>query len=58
MLDHPELKKQTDNNKIVWAYAQLSLTGDVPMDPNGMNIEDGISGKLLEKLIDDWSRAM
>ena len=53
LLDHPDLKKQADKNGVFQAYEQLSLTGDVPMDPNGLNTEDGICGKLLEKLIDD-----
>jgi len=53
LLDHPDLKKQADKNGVLQAYKQLSLTGEVPMDPNGLNTEDRISGKLLEKLIDD-----
>ena len=48
-------EKQAYKNGVLQAYENPSLTGDVPMDPNGMITEDGISGKLMQKLIDDRS---
>ena len=57
-LDNPELKKNANKQRIVQAYEQLSLTGDVPADINSLNTEDGISHMLLDKLIDNRSQQL
>ena len=58
LLDNPELNKYANKQRIVQAYEQLSLTGDVPADINSLNTEDGISHMLLDKLIDNRSQQL
>ena len=55
LLDNPELNKNANKQRIVQAYEQLNLTGDIPVDINGLNTEVGISCTLLDKLIDNRS---
>jgi len=58
LLDNPELNKNANKQRIVQAYEQLNLTGDVPTDINGLNTEDEISCMLLDKLIGNRSQQL
>jgi hypothetical protein len=56
ILDHPELQQQKKNRIIEAAYITCAMNGMAPLDPNGLNLKDGISGTLLENLMEQMQR--
>ena len=53
LLDHPELKKAQELVNVVNStYECLALTGTAPISPSDLNMDNGMAGTLMEKLVD------
>ena len=52
LFNHPELKKEKTNNAVSGAYNRCSLQGIRPLALEDLNITDGLTGTLLDKMID------
>ena len=53
LLDHPEFKKPQDIiNGVNNAYKHLALTGMAPISLSDLNMDNGMVGTWMEKLVD------
>jgi hypothetical protein len=52
ILDHPELQQQKKRSIVDAAYNTCALNGKEPLDPQQLNLKEGVSGTLLENLLE------
>jgi hypothetical protein len=56
ILDHPELQQERKRGVVEAAYKNCTLNGKEPLDPQQLNLSSGVSGTLMENLLEQMQR--